>query len=84
MLNGYKIISQILHFENITIEVVGSKFAKATAIRYFWLSGETKIIYNKPINNAKIMQKFGDAVADQNAYEIIQNQFPDRTIEQIT
>ncbi|MEA3512835.1 MAG: hypothetical protein U9R37_04480 [Campylobacterota bacterium] len=30
-----KIISQILHFEDITIEVVGS---------WIWLSGETKII----------------------------------------
>ena len=34
-------------------------------------------------NNAIIMQKFGDAVADQNAYEIIQNQFPNKTVEQI-
>ncbi len=34
-------------------------------------------------NNAIIMQKFGDAGADKNAYEIIQNQFPNRTIEQI-
>jgi len=30
-----KIISQILHFENITIDVVGS---------WIWLSGETKVI----------------------------------------
>ena len=30
-----KIISQILHYENITIEVIGS---------WIWLSGETKII----------------------------------------
>jgi len=35
-------------------------------------------------NNAIIMQKFGDAIADQNAFDIIQNQFPNRTIEQIT
>lgn len=34
-------------------------------------------------NNAIIMQKFGDEVADKNAYNIIQNQFPNRTIEQI-
>jgi len=34
-------------------------------------------------NNAIIMQKFGDVVADQNAFDIIQNQFPNRTIEQI-
>ena len=33
-----KIISQILHFENITIEVVGS---------WIWLSGDTKIIKDK-------------------------------------
>ena len=33
-----KIISQILHFENITIEVVGS---------WIWLSGDTKIINDK-------------------------------------
>ncbi len=33
-----KIISQILHYENITIEVVGS---------WIWLSGETKIIKDK-------------------------------------
>ena len=32
-----KIISKILHFENITIEVVGS---------WIWLSGETKAIKN--------------------------------------
>ena len=29
------------------------------------------------------MQKFGDTKADQNAFNIIQNQFPNRTIEQI-
>ena len=34
-------------------------------------------------NNAIIMQKFGDTQADRNAYNIIQNQFPNRTIEQI-
>ena len=33
-----KIISQILHYENIIIEVVGS---------WIWLSGETKIIKDK-------------------------------------
>jgi len=33
-----KIISQILHFENITIEVVGS---------WIWLSGDTKAIKEK-------------------------------------
>jgi len=33
-----KIISQILHYENITIEVVGS---------WIWLSGDTKIIKDK-------------------------------------
>lgn len=33
-----KIISQILHFENITIEVIGS---------WIWLSGETKSIKDK-------------------------------------
>jgi agmatine deiminase len=35
-------------------------------------------------NNAVIMQKFGDKVADQNAFNIIQNQFPDRVVEQIS
>ena len=34
-------------------------------------------------NDAVIMQKFGDTQADQNAFNIIQNQFPNRTIEQI-
>ena len=34
-------------------------------------------------NDAIIMQKFGDAEADQNAFEIIQEQFPNRIIEQI-
>lgn len=33
-----KIISQILHYENITIEVVGS---------WIWLSGDTKVIKDK-------------------------------------
>jgi len=33
-----KIISQILHYENITIEVIGS---------WIWLSGDTKIIKDK-------------------------------------
>ena len=33
-----KIISQILHYENITIEVVGS---------WIWLSGETRIIKDR-------------------------------------
>ncbi len=33
-----KIISQILHYENITIEIVGS---------WIWLSGETKAIKDK-------------------------------------
>jgi len=33
-----KIISQILHYENISIEVVGS---------WIWLSGDTKIIKDK-------------------------------------
>lgn len=34
-------------------------------------------------NNAIIMQKFGDKRADKNAFDIIQKQFPNRTIEQI-
>jgi agmatine deiminase len=34
-------------------------------------------------NNAIIVQKFGDEVADKNAFVIIQNQFQDRIIEQI-
>ncbi len=34
-------------------------------------------------NNAIIMQKFGDKKADKNAFDIIQKQFPNRTIEQI-
>lgn len=34
-------------------------------------------------NDAIIMQKFGDAKADKNALNIIQKQFPNRTIEQI-
>jgi hypothetical protein len=33
-----KIISQILHYENITIEIIGS---------WIWLSGDTKIIKDK-------------------------------------
>jgi len=33
-----KIISQILHYDNITIEVIGS---------WIWLSGDTKIIKDK-------------------------------------
>ena len=35
-------------------------------------------------NDAVIMQEFGDKVADENAFKIIQNQFPNRTIEQIS
>ena len=34
-------------------------------------------------NDAIIMQKFGDKKADQKAFDIIQEQFPNRTIEQI-
>jgi agmatine deiminase len=34
-------------------------------------------------NNAIIMQKFGDKNADKNAFDIIQKQFPNKTIEQI-
>jgi agmatine deiminase len=35
-------------------------------------------------NNAIIMQKFGDKKADENAYNIIKKEFPNRTIEQIS
>lgn len=35
-------------------------------------------------NNAVIIQEFGDEKADKNAYDIIKNQFPSRTIEQIS
>jgi agmatine deiminase len=35
-------------------------------------------------NKAVILQKFGDAWADKNAYNIIQKQFPNRIIEQIS
>jgi len=35
-------------------------------------------------NDAVIMQKFGDKVADKNAFDILQNQFPSRTIEQLS
>lgn len=34
-------------------------------------------------NDAVIIQKFGDEIADKNAFNIIQSQFPNRTIEQI-
>ncbi len=35
-------------------------------------------------NDAIIMQKFGDVEADKNAFDILQNQFPNKTIEQIS
>jgi len=35
-------------------------------------------------NDAVILQKFGDTYADENAYNIIQQQFPNRTVEQIS
>ncbi len=34
-------------------------------------------------NGAVVMQKFGDDVADQNALDIIQGQYPNRVVEQI-
>jgi len=34
-------------------------------------------------NSAVILQKFGDKETDENAFEILQKQFPNRVIEQI-